>query len=55
MINNKKEISGKRAVKAKTVKKDPVVNKKTREEIEEMFSFGFGCDCSSCSHHCGDR
>lgn len=43
------------ASKPKVVKKAPVAKKKTREEIEEMFAFSFGCDCSSCGHHCGDH
>jgi len=45
----------KKTVKAKTVKKAPVMAKKTREEIEAMFAFNFGCDCSTCGHHCGDK
>lgn len=55
MENKKKEILAKKVVKTKTVKKEPVAKKKTREEIEEMFSFSFGCDCGTCSHHCGDH
>jgi hypothetical protein len=49
----KKETTNK---KAKT--KKPLLNKqeKTREEIEEMFNFGFGgCDCNSCHLNCGDK
>lgn len=48
----------KKEVKAKSTKtKKPTLNnkEKTRKEIEEMFSFGFGCDCSSCHLSCGDR
>jgi hypothetical protein len=41
--------------KPKAVKKPAAATKKTRAEIEEMFAFSFGCDCSSCSHHCGDK
>lgn len=29
------------------------VGKKTKEELENMFNFDFGCDCSTCPHHCG--
>ncbi|MDD3285692.1 MAG: hypothetical protein PHG95_03620 [Patescibacteria group bacterium] len=52
MENKKKATLVKKTTKAKTVKKEPVAKKKTREEIEEMFAFSFGCDCSCCSHHC---
>ncbi|MDP3836623.1 MAG: hypothetical protein Q8Q67_00755 [bacterium] len=43
----------KKTVKAKAAVK-PVSEKKTREEIENMFSMDFSCDCSRCEHHCGD-
>ncbi|MBN2884470.1 hypothetical protein JXE04_00940 [Patescibacteria group bacterium] len=39
----------------KVSKKAPVKVNKTREEIEELFSANFGCDCSCCSHHCGQE
>jgi hypothetical protein len=44
-------------VKSVKTKKPALKNKeKTREEIEEMFSFGFGgCDCNSCHLSCGDK
>ncbi len=47
----------KTTTKNTTKTKKPVLNKqeKTRKEIEEMFNFGFGCDCSSCHFSCGDR
>lgn len=44
----------KKEVKTKTVKEASSTDNKTREEIEEMFNASFGCDCSSCSHHCGE-
>ncbi len=53
MQKNNKTTSIKKEVVKKVTKKP--VNKKTKEEIEEMFSFDFGCDCSSCPHHCGDK
>ncbi|HQQ38279.1 MAG TPA: hypothetical protein PK086_01840 [bacterium] len=52
MENKKKAALVKKITKAKTIKKEPVAKKKTREEIEKMFAFNFGCDCSCCSHHC---
>jgi len=39
--------------KSKTVKASGA-KKRTREEIDKMFAFDFACDCSHCSHHCGD-
>jgi hypothetical protein len=55
--NNKKAALAvvKKTIKSKVVKKAPIAKKKTREEIEKMFAFSFGCDCSSCGHHCGSK
>jgi len=58
---NKKKVvkTTKKDVARKVVKtKKPALKtkEKTREEIEEMFNFGFsGCDCNSCHLSCGDR
>lgn len=55
--NNKTKSVKKMVVKKEIIKKvakKPAI-KKTKEEIEEMFNFNFGCDCSSCPHHCGDK
>lgn len=49
---DKKKVVKKTTTKAS--KPAPVKVDKTREEIEELFSANFGCDCSSCSHHCGE-
>jgi hypothetical protein len=42
-------------IATKVVKKSPVKVDKTRAEIEELFAANFGCDCSCCSHHCGEE
>lgn len=47
----------KKTVVKKEVKKPvskKLVGKKTKEELESMFNFDFGCDCSACPHHCGE-
>ena len=41
--------------KVKTVKKKPVMSKKTRQEIEELFAASLSCDCSHCAHHCSEK
>lgn len=38
----------------KTTTKKPVMQK-TKKDLEDMFNFNFGCDCSTCPHHCGDE
>ena len=44
----------KSSAKPKNIKKPVAMDKKTKKEIEEMFSASFGCDCSCCAHKCGD-
>lgn len=51
-MQNKKKLVKKVDTKKPLIKKD---DSKSKEELEELFNFNFGCDCSSCHHHCGDE
>ncbi len=56
MIKNNNSGAKKTTVKKNVVIKEvkKTINKKTKAELEDMFNFDFGCDCSACPHHCGE-